>query len=414
MDEPRTRAGVRPVGPAAVIDIKGDITAASEPVLMSAYEEAGREGARRLVLNFGGLEYMNSGGIGMLVTLLVRANRHRQELAAFGLSPHYREIFEITRLDEAITIYDSEQSALAGTAGEGVAMTEPPGPEDTAPAERARPGVPPEHRATAGDASVTPACPPPRDAGSWAAKVGRLAVPRRGFRGANVDGRYLTGPIQGFGKMWQKTYRLEVGAGVSPKAAIVTWKKHFAEFWPRGSRFDGPLTGLRPGEVALLDVGIGGGMRLSTGVFVLYADEESFTLMTPQGHMFAGWITFSAERAGGGDRKALADRPTVLQVRVLMRANDPLYELAMSLGGHRKEDRFWVQTMTALARYLGAPAGQVHTSTVCIDPRRQWGRAGGVWHNAMARSALQAVAEPFAALARRRRDDGRSAHPRRS
>ena len=46
----------------------------------------------------------------------MRANRHSQELAAFGLSDHYREIFELTRLDEAITIYDNEESALAGIA----------------------------------------------------------------------------------------------------------------------------------------------------------------------------------------------------------------------------------------------------------------------------------------------------------
>jgi len=97
------------------VDIKGEVTAACEPVLMSAYDAAGTT-ASRLVLHFDGLEYMNSGGIGMLVTLLVRANRQRQQLAAFGLSPHYREIFEVTRLDEAITIYDSESAALAGAA----------------------------------------------------------------------------------------------------------------------------------------------------------------------------------------------------------------------------------------------------------------------------------------------------------
>ena len=96
----------------AVVDIKGEVTAACEPVLMSACEEAG--GTSKLVLNFAGLEYMNSGGIGMIVTLLVRANRQRQQLAAYGLSDHYREIFELTRLDEAITIYDSEESALDG------------------------------------------------------------------------------------------------------------------------------------------------------------------------------------------------------------------------------------------------------------------------------------------------------------
>jgi anti-anti-sigma factor len=115
MDKSMTSTGVRMAdGATSVIDIKGEVTAASEAVLMSAYEEAVRQGARRLVLNFTGLEYMNSGGIGMLVTLLVRANRQGQPLAAYGLSDHYREIFDLTRLDEAITIYDDERSALAG------------------------------------------------------------------------------------------------------------------------------------------------------------------------------------------------------------------------------------------------------------------------------------------------------------
>jgi anti-sigma B factor antagonist len=114
MSVPAITMDVRRVGGGvAIVDIKGDVTAACEPVLMSAYEEAGAS-TSKLVLNFGGLDYMNSGGIGMLVTLLVRANRQRQELAAYGLSEHYREIFELTRLDEAITIYDSEESALDG------------------------------------------------------------------------------------------------------------------------------------------------------------------------------------------------------------------------------------------------------------------------------------------------------------
>jgi anti-anti-sigma factor len=120
MEKPATRLDIRQAdGRTAVINIRGDVTAASESALMSAYEEAAQQGARRLVLNFSGLEYMNSGGIGMLVTMLVRANRHNRQLAAFGLSEHYREIFELTRLDEAITIYDDEQSALAGPAGQG-------------------------------------------------------------------------------------------------------------------------------------------------------------------------------------------------------------------------------------------------------------------------------------------------------
>ena len=114
MGVPALTIGVRRVtDEVAVVDITGDVTAACEPALMSAYETAGGGATSRLVLNFTGLEYMNSGGIGMLVTLLVRANRQRQQLAAYGLSEHYREIFELTRLDEAIAIYADEASALA-------------------------------------------------------------------------------------------------------------------------------------------------------------------------------------------------------------------------------------------------------------------------------------------------------------
>ena len=104
---------VRRIGPeASVLDIRGDVTAASEPQLMAAYEEAGNPPPRALVLNFSDLEYMNSGGIGMLVTLLVRANRKRQQVLAYGLSDHYRQIFELTRLDEAIHIFSTESDAL--------------------------------------------------------------------------------------------------------------------------------------------------------------------------------------------------------------------------------------------------------------------------------------------------------------
>ena len=88
MTEATATFDVRRHGPASVVDIRGDVTAASEDVLMAAYQEAGE--VRAIVLNFGGLDYMNSGGIGLLVTLLVRANRRSQRLLAYGLSDHYR------------------------------------------------------------------------------------------------------------------------------------------------------------------------------------------------------------------------------------------------------------------------------------------------------------------------------------
>jgi anti-sigma B factor antagonist len=105
---------VRKVNPTtSIIDIHGQINAQAEGTLMDAYTQAGASGVRSIILNFSGLEYMNSSGIGLLVTLLIRIRRQNQRLLAFGLSDHYKQIFELTRLNEAIGIYNSEAEALA-------------------------------------------------------------------------------------------------------------------------------------------------------------------------------------------------------------------------------------------------------------------------------------------------------------
>ncbi len=96
----------------SVIDVKGELTAFAEDVLMQAYNQASDGGVRAVILNFEGLEYMNSSGIGLLVTLLIRVNREKQRLLTYGLSEHYRNIFQITRLDDAISIFESEDEAV--------------------------------------------------------------------------------------------------------------------------------------------------------------------------------------------------------------------------------------------------------------------------------------------------------------
>jgi hypothetical protein len=257
-----------------------------------------------------------------------------------------------------------------------------------------------EAGATSSATAGAPSAPAPlirtsarSDSGNWAGMVKALEVEHRpGVRGTNVAGRRLNGAVQGFGKMWQKTYSVS-GLAVSPEDAITEWKANFAEFWPPGNRFAGSLTGIEPGEVALLDLAIGG-TKLSTGVLVLYADERSFTFMTPQGHMFGGWITFSAESSA----KTEGDGTTV-QAQVLMRASDPVYELALACGGHRQEDVFWRKTLTSVARHLGDLSPEVRTTVVCVDAKRQWSRWRNVWYNAAIRSMFQTIAGP---LSRRR------------
>lgn len=226
-----------------------------------------------------------------------------------------------------------------------------------------------------------------RDEAYWAKNVSRLEVNElpTGAVNLNVAGRRLTSPLQGFGKMWQKTYRVKLGGSASARDVIAAWRQHFPEFWPHGNHFYGPLTGIAPGDVAVLNLSMPGGMKLSTGVLVLYADEESFTLMTPEGHMLAGWITFSAYET---------EDETVAQAQVLMRANDPVFEVGLALGGHRKEDRFWQHTLAALARHFDVDA-EVEIQTICVDKSRRWANAKNIRYNSAIRSGIYASGAPL-------------------
>ena len=218
-----------------------------------------------------------------------------------------------------------------------------------------------------------------RDDANWARPVPKLAAPIAPPEAINlnVEGRRVVGPLQGFGQLWQKTYRVPLhGCDVTPAELIAEWKAEFPRFWPPGNHFYAPLTGITPGEVALLSLALPGGMPMSTGMLVVYADDESFTLMTPQGHMESGWITFSAYDDSGC---------TVAQVQSIARANDPLYELGFMLFAHQVQERFWHQTLRALAAYYGL-VGAVTMQKSCVDAGWQWSQVSNIWQNAALRT----------------------------
>lgn len=100
----------------AVIDIAGELNGYSEETLMNAYSDAINGRVQSIILNFTDLDYMNSSGIGLLVTLLIRVQRQKQRLLAYGLSDHYQQIFELTRLNEAISIFENEAAAVTAVA----------------------------------------------------------------------------------------------------------------------------------------------------------------------------------------------------------------------------------------------------------------------------------------------------------
>ena len=118
MSKAEVTVGDRKVGNGIyVLDIAGEINAYAENDLMEAYTRVNSDSAKWIIMNFINLEYMNSSGIGLLVTLLIRVQRQKQHLLAFGLTDHYRQIFELTRLDEAIMIFDDETSAVKAANG---------------------------------------------------------------------------------------------------------------------------------------------------------------------------------------------------------------------------------------------------------------------------------------------------------
>jgi hypothetical protein len=225
---------------------------------------------------------------------------------------------------------------------------------------------------------------------SWALPVSKLKaedVPAQAIN-LNVDGRRLTGPIKGFGQMWQKTYKVRLpGVTLTPHEIVTAWKKDFGSFWPKFNRFYGSVIGIAPGEVAVLNLagpggitGPGGTPLLSTGVMVIYSDDVSFSFMTPEGHIFAGMITFSAHQDEGSP---------VAQIQVLIRAMDPLYELGCRFGVvHKTEDLQWHSTLANLAAHLGVRDPKVEQKNTLVDPRVQWSEAKNLWHNAGIRTGL--------------------------
>lgn len=118
MSASELEVAVRERDGAAIIDLVGEVNSAAEDALQAGYAEAIRNGAGSIVLNFARADYINSSGIALIVSLLAQARARGTEVKACGLSDHYREIFEITRLADFMTITDSEDSAVRGAEGQ--------------------------------------------------------------------------------------------------------------------------------------------------------------------------------------------------------------------------------------------------------------------------------------------------------
>jgi hypothetical protein len=219
----------------------------------------------------------------------------------------------------------------------------------------------------------------PRDASNWAKPIDAFHVDQsvEGAYKGNVEGRKPTGPLQGFGQLWQKSYQVSI-PGPSPEQVISAWKDHFGDFWYPSNRFYAPAAGIAPGEVAVI-AGGRGPTKVTTGVRVIYSDETSWSYMTPEGHPWAAIITFSAHDEDG---------VTVARIHLLVRANDPLYEASFHLYTSRLEDKIWNYTLTQLAAHFGS-SQPVEMRVDLVDRRRQWRAFGNIWKNSAVRTLLR-------------------------
>ena len=112
MAETQLEIEIRVDGELAIIDLRGEINAFAEAALINAYVEARSTKAKSLALNFSDVEYINSTGIALIVSLLAKARKDDQKVIAFGLTDHFQNIFEITRLSDFMLIVPDESAAL--------------------------------------------------------------------------------------------------------------------------------------------------------------------------------------------------------------------------------------------------------------------------------------------------------------
>ncbi len=303
------------------------------------------------ILDFSRLTEINGLGAAMLLKMIIHLRKRDIKVCVKGLNEDLVNIFRLTELDQITLNIDRTQADRhSGHSNTQSTVLN----EDTG--------------------ALEPALKDIHNIAAWATPADELyikwIVPDEA-RKLNVTGRRAVGPVNGFGALWQKTYRLRIDSpDTSPEDAVKAMKENFPAFQPLSNKFYPSPAGISAGEIVLIDSMTPGG-PVSTGVVVMYSDERSFTFVTPQGHPESGWVSFSAYRENGH---------TIAQIYGLARAGDPVFEAAFRLAGSRMQVRIWKHVLGSLAAYLGVPA-DISYDAKCVDSSFQWGQAQNVMYN---------------------------------
>lgn len=315
-----------------IISLMGRISSQVTAELMDTYSRLDRTETVRL--DFSHMDSLDVPGVNALIKLYLVARGQGRKLTATGLNPAFREVFIATRLHEAIPM-------------------EAPGP------------------GAEGKVDLPPGWP-------WARPVEKLEVSfvPEGALNLNIHGLSTAGPNQGFGRLWEKTYEVRLpGINATPKEVIRVLKEKFPSFQPQQNRFYPTPSGIVPGEIVIINATTPGGL-ISTGVWVLYADDESFTFMTPEGHPEAGWVSFTAFEDNGA---------VTVRIQGFARAGDPVYEIGFVLLGSREQEKIWKHVLTSLARHFGLD-NIVSMHKTCVADDYQWERWSNIRNNAQIRT----------------------------
>lgn len=204
-----------------------------------------------------------------------------------------------------------------------------------------------------------------------------------GVRTLNVNGRRPCGVFRGFGTLWQKTYRLRLPAGTAtPEAAFAILRSDLPALQPPSNQFYVAGGSMAPGSVVLISAKVMG-MPVRTGVVVMYADEQEFSLLTAQGHPESGWVTFSAGYDGGEP-----GRDVIVRIQSLARASDPMFEFALRfLGAGKVQEGIWRHVLTALAARFDVPA-EVSVEKQVLSGKFLWPNVWNLRYNSGAWTLL--------------------------
>ncbi len=104
------------VGDIAVIKLNGRLDLETSKTLKGLTKELMADNHNKMIFDLTDVDFINSSGLGTLVSILRDVNSKKGNLELCSLAPYIQEIFEITHLSSIFRIYENEEEALSSFA----------------------------------------------------------------------------------------------------------------------------------------------------------------------------------------------------------------------------------------------------------------------------------------------------------